>query len=176
MPIAGEIITNNDGGVLEIPIQDSGDRFIERPAVFITGNGYGATGEVLLDNDGFAKEVRITDPGFGYKINTPSNASKECIIDSFTMISPGRGYTSVPTVFVGKSRDIAEAQINTDGQVIAVRIKDRTVTFEEYPEIIISGGGGIGARFIPSFVCLDPDERVRLGSAKVGTGSYIDCP
>ena len=176
LPIAGEIITNGDGGVLEIPIQDSGDRFIERPAVFITGNGYGATGEMLLDNDGFAKEVRITNPGFGYKINTPSTASKECIIDSFTMISPGRGYTSVPTVFVGKSRDIAEAQINTDGQVIAVRIKDRTVTFEEYPEIIISGGGGIGARFIPSFVCLDPDERVRIGSAKVGTGSYIDCP
>ena len=176
LPIAGEIITNGNGGVLEIPIQNSGDRFVERPAVFITGNGYGATGEVLLDNDGFAKEVRIVNPGFGYKINTPSNASKECIIDSFTMISPGRGYTSVPTVFVGKSRDIAEAQINTDGQVIAVRIKDRTVTFEEYPEIIISGGGGIGARFIPSFVCLDPDERVRVGSAKVGTGSYIDCP
>ena len=176
LPIAGEIITNGDGGVLEIPIQDSGDRFIERPAVFITGNGYGATGEMLLDNDGFAREVRITNPGFGYKINTPSTASKECIIDSFTMISPGRGYTSVPTVFVGKSRDIAEAQINTDGQVIAVKIKDRTVTFEEYPEIIISGGGGIGARFIPSFVCLDPDERVRIGSAKVGTGSYIDCP
>ena len=176
LPEAGEIITNGNGGVLEIPIQDSGDRFVERPAVFITGNGYGATGEVLLDNDGFAKEVRIVNPGFGYKINTPSTASKECIIDSFTMISPGRGYTSVPTVFVGKSRDIAEAQINTDGQVIAVRIKDRTVTFEEYPEIIISGGGGIGARFIPSFVCLDPDERVRIGSAKVGTGSYIDCP
>ena len=176
LPIAGEIITNDNGGVLEIPIQNSGDSFIERPAVFITGNGYGATGEMLLDNDGFAKEVRITNPGFGYKINTPSTASKECIIDSFTMISPGRGYTSVPTVFVGKSRDIAEAQINTDGQVIAVRIKDRTVTFEEYPEIIISGGGGIGARFIPSFVCLDPDERVRIGSAKVGTGSYIDCP
>ena len=176
LPEAGEIITNGDGGVLEIPIQNSGNRFVERPAVFITGNGYGATGEVLLDNDGFAKEVRIVNPGFGYKINTPSNASKECIIDSFTMISPGRGYTSVPTVFVGKSRDIAEAQINTDGQVIAVRIKDRTVTFEEYPEIIISGGGGIGARFIPSFVCLDPDERVRVGSAKVGTGTYIDCP
>ena len=176
LPESGEIITNNDGGVLEIPILNSGDRFTERPTVFITGNGYGATGEVLLDNDGFAKEVRITDPGFGYKINTPSTASKECIIDSFTMISPGKGYTSVPTVFVGKSKDIAEAQINTDGQVIAVRIKDRTVTFEEYPEIIISGGSGIGARFIPSFVCLDPDARVELGSAKVGTGSYIDCP
>ena len=176
LPVAGDIITNEDGGVLQIPIEDSGTRFVERPAVFITGQGYGATGEVLLDNDGFAKEIRITDPGFGYKKNTPTTASKECIIDSFTMISPGRGYTSVPTVFVNKSKDVAEAQINTDGQVIAIRIKDRTITFEEYPEVIISGGGGLGAKFLPSFVCLDPDARVKIGSAKVGTGSYIDCP
>ena len=176
LPEAGDIITNGDGGVIEIPIKDSGTRFIERPAVFITGEGYGATGEVLLDNDGFAKEIRITDPGFGYKKNTPTTANKECIIDSFTMISPGKGYTSVPTVFINKSKDVAEAQINPDGQVIAIRIKDRTITFEEYPEVIISGGGGLGAKFIPSFVCLDPDARVELGSAKVGTGSYIDCP
>ena len=176
LPVAGNIITNGDGGVIEIPIKDSGTRFIERPAVFITGEGYGATGEVLLDNDGFAKEIRITDPGFGYKKNTPTTANKECIIDSFTMISPGKGYTSVPTVFINKSKDVAEAQINTDGQVIAIRIKDRTITFEEYPEVIISGGGGIGAKFLPSFVCLDPDARVEIGSAKVGTGSYIDCP
>ena len=176
LPVAGDVITNNDGGIIEIPIKDSGTRFIERPAVFITGEGYGATGEVLLDNDGFAKEIRITDPGFGYRKNTPTTANKECIIDSFTMISPGKGYTSVPTVFINKSKDVAEAQINTDGQVIAIRIKDRTITFEEYPEVIISGGGGIGAKFIPSFVCLDPDARVEIGSAKVGTGSYIDCP
>ena len=176
LPIAGDIITDGDGGVLEIPIKDTGTRFIERPAVFITGEGYGATGEVLLDNNGFAREIRITDPGFGYKKNTPTTANKECIIDSFTMISPGKGYTSVPTVFINKSKDVAEAQINTDGQVIAIRIKDRTITFEEYPEVIISGGGGIGAKFLPSFVCLDPDARVEIGSAKVGTGSYIDCP
>ena len=176
LPVAGDIITNGDGGVIEIPIKDSGTRFVERPAVFITGEGYGATGEVLLDNDGFAKEIRITDPGFGYRKNTPTTANKECIIDSFTMISPGKGYTSVPTVFVNKSKDVAEAQINTDGQVIAIRIKDRTITFEEYPEVIISGGGGLGAKFLPSFVCLDPDARVSIGSAKVGTGSYIDCP
>ena len=81
LPEAGNVITNGDGGVLEIPIKDSGTRFVERPAVFITGQGYGATGEVLLDNDGFAKEIRITDPGFGYKKNTPTTANKECIID-----------------------------------------------------------------------------------------------
>ena len=50
------------------------------------------------------------------------------------------------------------------------------MTFTSYPEVIINGGGGYGAKFIPSFACLDPDMRVKIGSAKVGTGSYIDCP
>ena len=176
LPETGEIITDGDGGILEIPIIKSGTRFIERPAVFITGEGYGATGEVLLDNDGFAKEIRIANPGSGYKLNRSFSAGKECIIDSFTMISPGQRYKSTPTVYINKSKDVAEAEINTDGQVISIRIKDRTITFDEYPEVIISGGGGLGAKFIPSFTCLDPDARVKIGSAKVGTGSYIDCP
>ena len=133
LPEAGEIITDGNGGILEIPIVKSGTRFVERPAVFITGEGYGATGEVLLDNDGFAKEIRVIDPGFGYKLNRSSSAGKECIIDSFTMISPGKGYTSTPTVFINKSKDVADALINTDGQVISVRIKDRTIVFDEYP-------------------------------------------
>ena len=176
LPVIGEIITDDGGGIIHIPIDDPGTRYTEPPAVFITGEGYGATGEVLLDNDGFAKEIRIVDPGFEYKLNVPDTAKKECIIDAFTMGSPGKGYTSVPTVYINGSKDVAEAEINTDGQVIAIKIKDRTITFNSYPELIISGGGGLGARFIPSFVCLDPTARVKVGSAKVGTGSYIDCP
>ena len=176
LPVIGEIITDDGGGIIHIPIDESGTRYTEPPAVFITGEGYGATGEVLLDNDGFAKEIRIVDPGFDYKLNVPNTAKKECIIDAFTMGSPGKGYTSIPTVYINGSKDVAEAEINTDGQVIAIKIKDRTITFDSYPELIISGGGGLGARFIPSFVCLDPTARVKVGSAKVGTGSYIDCP
>ena len=176
LPTTGTIVTDNSGGIISIPINSSGDPYSEPPAVFITGKGYGASGEVLLDNKGFAKEIRIVNPGFGYKINVPAQAGKECIIDSFTMIRPGREYTSAPTVFVNGSKDIADAVINTDGQVISVRIRDRSTTFTEYPIIKILGGGGYGAKFIPSFVCLDPDTRVKIGSAKVGTGSYIDCP
>ena len=175
-PETGDIITDSDGGILDVPIKNSGDPYTEPPAVFITGNGYGAVGEVLLDNDGFAKEIRINTPGAGYKLNTPNDTGKECIIDSFTMLSPGREYTSVPKVWVNGNSNVAEAVINTEGQVISVRIKDRSLTFTEYPEIKIIGGGGYAAKYIPSFVCLDPDARVKLGSAKVGTGSYIDCP
>ncbi len=176
LPIVGDIITDSDGGIIDIPIKKPGDPYKEPPAVFITGEGYGATGEVLLDNDGFAKEIRINNPGAGYKLNTPSAAGKECIIDSFTMLSPGREYTSAPKVWVNGNSNVAEAVINTEGQVISVRIKDRTLTFVEYPEIKIIGGGGYAAKYIPSFVCLDPTARVKVGSAKIGTGSYIDCP
>ncbi len=176
LPEIGDIITDPDGGILDIPIKVSGDPYEEAPAVFITGQGSGATGEVLLDNNGFAREIRINNPGSGYKLNTPSTAKKECIIDSFTMISPGTGYASAPTVWIDGNSNIAESVINTDGQVISVRIKDRTLTFTDYPEVKILGGGGYAAKYIPSFACLDPDARVKLGSAKVGTGSYIDCP
>ena len=176
LPEAGTIITDKGGGIISIPILTSGDPYTEPPAVFITGEGYGASGEVLLDTEGFAKEIRIVDPGFGYKINLPDNVQRECIIDSFTMIRPGQQYEEAPKVFVDGNDEVAEAVINTDGQVISVRIKNRSITFDSYPEVVIVGGGGYGAKFIPSFVCLDSDARVKIGSAKVGTGSYIDCP
>ena len=144
--------------------------------MFITGEGYGADAEALLDPQGFVTEIRVTDPGFGYKINVPTNAQKECIIDAFTMIRPGREYTSIPTVYVNGRIDVAEAVINDKGQITSIRIKDRSSTFDSYPEVKILGGGGYGAKFIPSFACLDPAARVKIGSAKIGTGSYIDCP
>ena len=176
LPEAGDIITDRGGGIITVPILLPGDPYTEPPKVFITGEGYGASGEVLLDTDGFAKEIRIVDPGYGYKINLPDDAERECIIDAFTMIRPGQEYKSAPKVFVNGDSDVAEAVINPDGQVISVRIKNRSITFDSYPEVVIVGGGGYGAKFLPSFVCLDSASRVKIGSAKVGTGSYIDCP
>ena len=176
LPIADNPITDRDGGIIEVNIDNSGDPYDEPPEVFITGEGYGARGIVLLDDDGYVREIRIVDPGYGYRLNLPDDAEKECIIDSFTMIRPGTQYTSTPIVYVDGKTDVAEAVINSDGQVISVRIKDRTLTFDSYPDVRILGGGGYGAQFIPSFVCLDPSDRVKIGSAKVGTGSYIDCP
>ena len=176
VPVTGDVITDTGGGIISIPIVNPGSRYTEPPVVFITGEGYGASGEVLLDTNGFAREIRIIDPGFGYKINIPQDAKKECIIDSFTMVRPGREYTTEPTVFVNGIPGIADAVINDKGQIISVRVKDRTSTFSSYPEVKILGGGGYGAKFIPSFACLDPTARVEIGSAKVGIGSYIDCP
>ena len=176
LPTAGSVVTDRGGSIITIPVDTSGDPYTEPPSVFITGEGYGAQGEALLDTNGFVREIRVTDPGFGYKINKPVNAELECIIDSFTMIRPGQGYTSEPKVFVDGDDRVAEAVINTKGQIVSVRIRNRSVIFEEYPEIKILGGGGYGAKFVPSFACLEPAARVKIGSAKIGTGSYIDCP
>ena len=115
-------------------------------------------------------------PGKGYKLNKPETAQKECIIDAFTLLKVGRNYKTAPTVYVNGDSTIAESLINERGQVISVRIKNRELTFTGYPEVLILGGGGYGAKAIPSFSCLDSVTRVEVGSAKVGTGSYIDCP
>ena len=176
LPTTGMVITDRGGGIISIPIDSTGDPYTEPPKVFITGEGYGASGEVLLDTDGYAVEIRVVSPGFGYKINKPVNAGLECIIDSFTMVRPGQGYTSPPKVFVDGDDKVAEALINSKGQIYSVQIKNRSVTFDEYPEVKILGGGGYGAKFVPSFSCLSPAARVKVGSAKIGTGSYIDCP
>ena len=175
LPDTENPITGPTGDIIQIPVNNPGDPYQEPPNVFITGNGHGSSAEALLDNKGYLVEIRVINPGFGYKLNTPQDAGKECIIDSFTMIRPGQGYTSTPLVYINGDPTIAEAVIDK-GRVVSVRIINRELTFSEYPEVKILGGGGSGAKFMPSFACLDPDIRVKIGSAKVGTGSYIDCP
>jgi len=175
VPSTGEVITTPSGEIISIPVDRSGSPYRELPFVLITGNGYNGSGIPLADEKGNITEIRITDPGYGYKVNTPSKAKKECIIDSFTMISPGRGYTEAPKIYVDGDPEVAEALVES-GKVISIRIKNRQLTFNTYPKVLIVGGGGIGAKFLPSFSCLSPPDRVKIGSAKIGTGSYIDCP
>ena len=174
-PTVGNIITTPGGGIIDIQIDDPGDPYTEPPVIILPGEGFRATAIPLLDSTGRLSEVRVTDPGFGYKLNTPQKSDKECIIDSFTMLSPGREYTSAPEVYINGDNTIAEAVIE-NGKVISVRIKNRSLVFDTYPKVLILGGGGYGARFIPSFACLDRDARVTVGSAKIGTGRYVDCP
>ena len=172
---SGKIITDPGGGIIDIPIDEPGDPYTELPVVIIPGEGFRAAALPLLDSTGRITELRITDPGFGYKINTPQTSDKECIIDSFTMLNPGREYTSSPQVYINGDNTIADAVVE-NGKVISVRIKNRSIVFDSYPKVLIIGGGGYGAKFIPSFSCLDRDVRVTVGSAKIGTGKYIDCP
>lgn len=171
-----KVITDPNGGIIEIPIDEPGDPWAEPPFVFIGGEGFGAVATPLLDQDGYITEIRIKRPGAGYKLNLASEVGVRCIVDTFTVITPGRGYTSKPDVYVNGEKDIAEAIINDDGFVIGARTLNRELTFEELPEIIVVGGGGYGATLLPSLICLDTDGLSRVGSTKIGTGRYVDCP
>jgi hypothetical protein len=174
-PEAGDPVTDPIGGLIEIPVKKPGGPYVIPPYVLIGGQGYGANAQALLDSDGFVTEIRVTTPGIGYKLNRPESTGLRCIIDSFTLIRPGQGYTSAPTVWVNGRDNVAEALVK-DGMVTSVRILDRETTFSEYPEVLIIGGGGIGAKWIPSFACLDTPGLVEIGSTKIGTGRYVDCP
>ena len=171
-----KIITDENGGIIEIPIDDPGDPWAEPPYVFIGGEGIGATATPLLDQDGFITEIRIKSPGYGYKKNLATDANVRCIIDSYTVLSPGIGYTETPEMYVNGQLGVAEAIINEDGFVIGARTLNRELTYEEFPEIVIVGGGGYGARLLPSLACLDTEALTTLGSTKIGTGRYVDCP
>ena len=175
-PTTDTPLVTDDGEIVEIPIDDPGTPYVEPPTVFITGDGYGAKGLALLDKNGYVSEIRILSKGIGYNGNTPEEKGLQCIIDSFTLLRPGRGYTSAPTVYVNGETDVAEAVISEDGFVISVRVLDRFRKFTALPKVEIVGGGGFGARYMPSLACLDNNNIERLGVAKIGTGRYIDCP
>ena len=171
-----KIITDPGGGIIEIPIDDPGDPWAEPPYVFVGGEGIGAVATPLLDQEGFITEIRIKAPGYGYKLNLADDVGVRCIIDSFTILTPGIGYTSKPDIYIDGDLGVAEAIINDDGFVIGARVLDRERTFSEFPEIKIVGGGGYGARMLPSLSCLDTEALTTIGATKIGTGRYVDCP
>lgn len=175
-PVAGPPITDDNGSIISIPIINPGDPYQKEPNVIIGGGGYGATAIALLDDNGFVSEIRVTRSGVNYKRNTSRNAGLSCIVDSYTLIAPGIGYTSAPKVYVNGDDTLAEALINEDGFVYSVRVLDRTKTYDKLPKVEIIGGEGAGARVIANIVCIDIEELERRGYAKIGTGKYIDCP
>jgi len=176
-PTAKPPITDDNGGIIEIPVDNPGSPWAEPPIVFVGGEGSGATAVGLLDGNGFLTEIRVRSSGFGYKLNRASDNDVRCIIDSFTILRPGIGYTSVPDMYVNGELGIAEAVIDPNtGFVIGARILNRELTFDRFPAVDIVGGGGYGARLLPSLACLETDALSTIGSTKIGTGKYIDCP
>ena len=171
-----KIITDDNGGIIEIPVDKPGDPWAEPPYVFIGGEGFGAVGTALLDENGFLTEIRLQSNGFGYKKNLAADQGVRCIIDAFTILRPGVGYTEVPDLYVNGELGVAEAVINDDGFVIGARMLDKTRTFDEFPAIDIIGGNGYGAKLLPSLACLDTDALANVGATRIGTGQYIDCP
>ena len=173
-PRAGKPITDSNGAIISIPIIEQGCPYVFPPKVIITGPGYGASGIPLLDDKGKVSEIRVTRTGRGYNLN--QDPELRCVIDSYTIISPGQGYTSTPDVYVDGVAGRAFAVIDERGYVISVQPTDRTSTWNEIPRVRIIGGGGAGARVLPSISCLDTKTYEDQGYAKIGTGKYVDCP
>lgn len=171
-----DIITDDSGKIIEIPVETPGGPYTEPPFVTIGGNGIGASARALLDDEGFVSEIRVISGGYGYKKNLPENKGVRCIIDTFTLLRPGGGYETAPTIYINDDPTIAEAVINDDGFVVGGRVLNREVTFEEIPKVVIIGGGGYGAKLMPSLACLPESKLVELGATKIGTGRYVDCP
>jgi predicted secreted protein len=175
-PIAGAPITDANGSIISIPIVSTGCPYVFPPKVIITGPGYGASAIALTDSLGRVTEIRVTRSGIGYNLNRPEDSDLRCVIDSYTIISPGVGYTSAPDVYIDGVAGRATAIIDDRGYVVSIQPTDRTTTYNEIPQIKIIGGGGAGARVLPSVVCLDTTEYENQGYAKIGTGRYVDCP
>jgi hypothetical protein len=173
---SNKIITDENGGIIEIPVDNPGSPWAEPPYVFIGGEGIGATATALLDGNGYLTEIRVKSSGYGYKKNLAEDNGVRCVIDSFTVIRPGILYATTPDMYINGELGVAEAVVNEDGFVIGGRVLDRSRTYDKYPEIIIVGGGGYGAKLLPSLVCLDTDALSTVGSTKIGTGRYVDCP
>jgi len=175
LPTVGNIITDGNGSIIDIPIEVTGSPWEEAPYIFVAGEGIGAIATGLLDEDGYLTEIRLKKGGYGYKINGAADNGVRCIIDSFTVIRPGLNYTEKPTIYVNGETDVAEAIINDDGFLIGARVLRRELTFEEYPEVRVIGSGS-GAKLIPSLKCLSTAELTTVGATKIGTGRYVDCP
>jgi len=171
-----EIITDESGSIIEIPVATPGGPYTEPPFVTIGGNGIGASATALLDDEGFVSEIRVISGGYGYKKNLPEKKGVRCIIDSFTLIRPGAAYETAPTIYINDDPTVAEAIINDDGFVIGGRVLNREITFESIPKVVIIGGGGYGAKLMPSLACLPESKLVEIGATKIGTGRYVDCP
>ena len=64
-----------------------------------------------------------------------------CVIDAYTIINPGTGYTTPPEIYIDGIAGRAEAIIDDKGFVISIRPTDRTNTYNEIPKVQIIGGG-----------------------------------
>ena len=73
--------------------------------------------------------------------NKPENVN--CVLDSLTLTRPGKGYTSIPKVFVDGESDKVVARINAAGFVVGFDVIDRTKIYNTAPTVTIVGGGGL---------------------------------
>lgn len=175
-PTLGNPIVDNNGRIVSIPIIDPGDSYLSPPFVTIYGDGVGGFASVELDDNGKLQKVVVDRPGTGYTPTITSNDN--CYIDGFIIIRPGYRYTSAPTIYVNGDPTVARAIINDAGNLTAVEVINKVKTFNEFPLIEIVGGGGMGAKAIPSLNCIEPTlyKKYVASVSPTGADSVVDCP
>lgn len=175
-PVLGNPVVDNNGRIIDIPLIDPGDAYIKPPFIRIYGEGIGASASAVLDDKGKIKKIQIERPGSGYTPNYPSQTN--CYVDGFIVIRPGYGYSSPPKIYLDGDPNVARAILGENGIVSKIEIINKVKTFSEFPTVEIIGGGGNGARAIPSFSCLDQElfERYTQNIAPFGTTEVVDCP
>jgi hypothetical protein len=174
-PVIGEPEVDDDGKIIDIPIEDPGDPYIFPPFIKIYGEGVGASAKAVLDDSGKLTKILVQRPGRGYVPNRSSN--KQCVIDGFVIIRPGIGYTKEPTIYVNGDATIAKAIVDSNGYLVDVQVINKTKTFDTFPTVVIEGSG-MGAKVIPSLSCLDNKNFVSLVNevAPSGVAEVVDCP
>lgn len=175
-PVLGDPEVDDQGRIIFIPVVNPGDSYLYPPSVDIFGEGFGASASIKLDDDGRIERVVVERPGVNYIPN--KNQKTNCVINNFVMIRPGIGYTSEPIVLVDGEENIARPILNENGNIVNVEVINKTKTFNKLPTIEIIGGGGSGAKMIPSLSCLGETEYQIFSSevAPSGIDNVIDCP
>lgn len=177
-PTLCNVVVDANGSIMSIGICNTGTPYSVKPIINIAGEGIGASAVPVLDKDGYLTKVKVLRPGRGYVPNIAVATTNNCVIDDWVIIRPGVGYTSEPTVFVDGEGDVARARINDQGYITSIEVLNKTKTYNAFPTIQIIGGGGIGAKAIPSLGCLDTESYTEYVSnvAPSGVDSVIDCP
>lgn len=174
-PVIGTPEVDDDGKIIDIPIEDPGDPYIFPPIIKIYGTGVGASAKAVLDDNGKLSKVLVQRPGRGYTPNRSSN--KQCVIDGFLIIRPGIGYTKEPKVYVNGDDTVAKSVVDSNGYLVGIEVINKSKTFDTFPTVTIEGVGS-GAKAIPSLACLDNKNFVALVNevAPSGVAQVIDCP
>jgi hypothetical protein len=93
-------------------------------------------------------------------------------VTAIAIDSPGTGYTSGDTIFVGGC--IYIPVVSSNGSIIAIEGVNCIEEFKEYPDVVINTTQGEGAilypviSYVPQFVTDSPNI-----SARVGIGTTI---
>ena len=170
-------IVDDDGGIIDIPVLDSGNRFLALPFMSIESNtGFGAFVEPILNSDGYLTRVRVRRGGQGYTgQRRPNNVI--CQLVGITLTNVGGLYDRPPLVYVDGNSSIAEATISPEGFVNGIVLLQGDRQYDEVPDVVITGGGGFGAKAKADLQCVPEDQsQLILQSLAKDPANYVDCP